>query len=437
MSMKDNLVRTKHVASSLEDFLSEEMIYFYERKLRRLYDDDELHSLIISLMLALLITPSSGVLESLYTSQHPVMTGMFNYLHILHLHLNHKMNRHIVPLVLGKMSELKPYPAGQRLLKLLCVYLNDSSIYKGWKKIANGAYGTIYDCHTDVDYPGEVVVKVAAFKESIYDRCVLHDMFSEITCLEYFRLQPNITTLYDYGIHKGQYYIVMKKYKSSVKHWRLAQTLPMERLLPLYLKIYMKILLAVQCLHTNQITHYDLKCDNVLIDAPEVITEEHNLEKLNFEVALADFGECKIFLEKDEELDTQNRGTEYIKSPEMLSLTLNSRKDGENYDRRRRPGTTRASDNWSLGCLFFELLTGKFLFHDPDWMKFYVRVVTKDQELLTPANRADLQHNQCLIDFISSVLVRNPFHRPTIEHILTKFKSIIPKLTTIEVVNLN
>lgn len=436
MSMKDNLCKSKHVTSSLEEFLSEEMIYFYERKLRRLYDDDELHSLIISLMLALLITPNSGVLESLYTAQHPVLTGMFNYLHILHLHLNHKMNRHIVPLVLGKMSELRPYPAGQRLLKLLCVYLNDSGIYKGWKKLANGAYGTIYDCHTGVDYPGEVVVKVAAFKESIYDRCVLHDMFSEITCLEYFRLQPNITTLYDYGIHKGQYYIVMKKYQGSVKNWRLAQTLPLEMMLPLYLKIFMKILAAVQCLHSNNITHYDLKCDNVLIDAQQVVNAQDNVEEVPFEVALADFGECKIFLNEDEELDLQNRGTEYIKSPEMLSLTLNSRKDGENYDRRRRPGTTRSSDNWSLGCLFFELLTGKFLFHDPDWMKFYVRVVSKDQELLTAANKAELNHNPLLIEFISSVLVRNPFHRPTIDHIITKLQQIIPQLTTIKDVSL-
>jgi serine/threonine protein kinase len=259
-------------------------------------------------------------------------------------------------------------------------------------------------------------------------------MFSEITCLEYFRLQPNITALYDYGIHKGQYYIVMKKYQTSVKNWRLAQTLPLETMLPLYLRIFMKILAAVQCLHSNNITHYDLKCDNVLIDSPAVITSQHNLEELPFEIALADFGECKIFLNEDEELDLQNRGTEYIKSPEMLGLTLNSRKDGENYDRRRRPGTTRASDNWSLGCLFFELLTGKFLFYDPDWMKFFVRVANKDQELLTAANKADLNQNALLIEFIISILVRNPFHRPTVDHIMTKLKHLIPQLTTLSIV---
>ena len=72
MSMKDNLYKAKQTGSRFEEILSEEMIYFYERKLRKLYDDDELHSLIISLMLTLLITPSSGVLESVYCSQHPV-----------------------------------------------------------------------------------------------------------------------------------------------------------------------------------------------------------------------------------------------------------------------------------------------------------------------------------------------------------------------------
>jgi hypothetical protein len=72
MSIKDSMCKNKHTGSKLEEYLSEEMIYYYERKLRKLYDDDELHSLIISLMLTLLITPNSGVLDPNYCSQHPV-----------------------------------------------------------------------------------------------------------------------------------------------------------------------------------------------------------------------------------------------------------------------------------------------------------------------------------------------------------------------------
>ena len=43
---------------------------------------------------------------------------------------------------------------------------------------------------------------------SIYDRCVLHDIFTEITCLEELRLEPCVTDLHDYGVDNQCYYIV-------------------------------------------------------------------------------------------------------------------------------------------------------------------------------------------------------------------------------------
>ena len=55
----------------------------------------------------------------------------------------------------------------------------------------------------------------------------------------------------------------------------------------------------------------------------------------------------------------------------MLTLTINSKKEGDRYDRRKKVGTTRSSDIWSLGCLLFEILTGEFLFYHADWAFFY------------------------------------------------------------------
>jgi serine/threonine protein kinase len=137
----------------------------------------------------------------------------------------------------------------------------------------------------------------------------------------------------------------------------------------------------------------------------------------------------RIFLNEDEELDLQNRGTEYIKSPEMLNLAFSNKRNNENFDRRRRCGTTRSSDIWSLGCLFYELLTGKWLFFDLEFFKFYIRVTNKDNELLTDENRHELHNNSLLIGFLSAILVRNPMHRPTIEHLITKFQQMMTVLT--------
>ena len=43
-----------------------------------------------------------------------------------------------------------------------------------------------------------------------------------------------------------------------------------------------------------------------------------NLTEDDFEITIGDFGECKIFSDEKDELCTRNRGTDSIKSPEML-----------------------------------------------------------------------------------------------------------------------
>ena len=101
---------------------------------------------------------------------------------------------------------------------------------------------------------------------SIYDRCVLHDIFTEITCLEEFRLEPCVTDLYDYGVDESDYYIVMKKYSGSLLNWRQKQTASMHENLSLYLSIFREILKCFKIIQSHNVTHYDIKCDNILID---------------------------------------------------------------------------------------------------------------------------------------------------------------------------
>lgn len=95
---------------------------------------------------------------------------------------------------------------------------------------------------------------------------MLHDIFTEITCLEEFRLEPCVTDLFDYGVDQTSYYIVMKKYSGSLREWRLRQKPNVMDNLSLYLSIYREVLKAFKVIQSHNVTHYDIKCDNILID---------------------------------------------------------------------------------------------------------------------------------------------------------------------------
>lgn len=84
----------------------------------------------------------------------------------------------VIPILAQSVSKIKPYLSGQRLLKLLSTKFTDLSHYKEWKKISAGAYGVIYGCQTNIEQPKEVAIKEMNFPKSIYERCVLHDIFT-------------------------------------------------------------------------------------------------------------------------------------------------------------------------------------------------------------------------------------------------------------------
>merc|ERR1711959_572279 len=111
----------------------------------------------------------------------------------------------------------------------------------------------------------------------------------------------------------------------------------------------------------------------------------------------------------------------------MLEIDAISKRDGFHHDRRRKVGTDKSADIWSLGCLLFEVLTGRFLFQDENPSSHWARITGKmgsadaDNDVVSNSNAMLLENNVPLIGLIRYMLVRNRQHRPSIEAVCKHF----------------
>lgn len=94
-----------------------------------------------------------------------------------------------------------------------------------------------------------------------------------------------------------------------------------------------------QAMTEQGIVHYDLKCDNLLLlpvpGTPSAEFWNPRSSTPPFTCVVADFGESKRYTSRDHAYTARNRGTEYIKSPEMLTVSNAVVKSRSNYDRRK------------------------------------------------------------------------------------------------------
>ncbi len=186
------------------------------------------------------------------------------------------------------------------------------------------------------------------------------------------------------------------------------------------LAIFRDVLSTVAMLHAHRVTHYDLKCDNVLLEPVAVGRVKDSPPA----VTIADFGESHMFVSEKDEFHTTNKGTLNIQSPEMLTLSRNTKVDTDFYDRRKKVGTNRLSDIWSLGCLFYELLTSDYLFDEFEVWNTVVGGRAATEELLPPQKRAKMKNNWYLIDFLLFMLIRDPSRRPSVDTVFKRFEHV-------------
>ncbi|CAE7190057.1 unnamed protein product, partial [Symbiodinium pilosum] len=147
---------------------------------------------------------------------------------------------------IGRIGEL-------RLLKLLVESAMHRWMYTNMRVVGQGQFGTVMQSGVTVGNQGnlQVAIKHIPKQTNIQDRCVLVDVFNEITCLDTVRFEDYLCQIYDFGVEESCYWIVMKQ-------------------------------LAVATLHKHDIVHYDLKCDNIMIEAAQKCWAEAVREKASY-----------------------------------------------------------------------------------------------------------------------------------------------------------
>ncbi|MFI8194747.1 serine/threonine-protein kinase [Streptomyces sp. NPDC085946] len=192
---------------------------------------------------------------------------------------------------------------------------------------------------------------------------------------------PHVVGVYDFGSHQGLLYLVME----LLQGWSLAQ----ERSLRGTLAPQDAAVIAAQvadglaAAHHHGVIHRDIKPANIMLTADRT-------------VKITDFGIARFTDDAAGALTATGKivGTADYLAPERA------------LGRPAHP----ASDVYSLGCVLFELLTGRPPFHAATSL-----AVVQQHVNATPPSPARLRPGipPLLADYVLGMLAKEPAHRPT------------------------
>ena len=197
--------------------------------------------------------------------------------------------------------------------------------YRIIKQLANNALGHVYLAQSSATTNSFVVVKifVSINLTSQQDQQTFLQEAQFLTSLK----QPRLLPVLGCGIERGHPFLIMPYVAGGSLRRRMKQTAPL--LLPLTesIELIARIGFVLATLHRRNILHCDLRPENVLFIAEK-------------DVALCDPGLASI-LEHVSDRQTLRELSTYF-APEQMAGNV-----------------TAKSDQYALGCIAYELLTGK------------------------------------------------------------------------------
>ena len=190
---------------------------------------------------------------------------------------------------------------------------------------------------------------------------------------------PNIVTVHDYFEHDGTPYIAMEYVEGgSLRPWVGRMTLAQRS------GVLEGILAGLACGEGQGIVHRDLKPENVMVSS-------HGLVKI------ADFGIAKA---------TTNLQTGAFQTATGVTIgTPNYMAPEQAMGQKVGPWT----DLYSVGCMAFELFTGRVPFHDTDAPMAILMRQVNDQ--IPPVRAIDPSIDEEISDWIQGLLSKDPTAR--------------------------
>jgi len=201
----------------------------------------------------------------------------------------------------------------------------------------------------------------------------------------------NICNIYEINeTDDGQTYMVMAYYEGETLKSKIEKgKLKIEEAIDYATQIAK----GLACAHEQGITHRDIKPANIIITDRGV-------------AKILDFGLAKLVGQVQITKDTSTLGTVAYMSPEQCS--------GTEVDHR--------TDIWSLGVLFYEMLTGKLPFKG-DYEQAVIYAILNEQP--ESVSKINPRVSKMLDQILSKALIKNTEERyQQIDHILADLKTL-------------
>lgn len=365
---------------------------------KKIFKNCELHAELLTSIFLLLVDAEHHCLDKNYSKMFIFDNHDTDFLAILSEHLN---NTDTVPIIQqlanNIMNESYDYYV---LLRLLCPSLFHIEPFTNKNKVAEGRYGCVftYDLVISSDYGiiNPVIVKILSSR-SVNSRNALYTIYSEVAVLNYLKGNHEVTQILDYGVNNNNYWIVTENCLCSLKDIldNKGDTLGNN----LRLQIFYRILYCIKFLHSKKIIHGDLKLSNIF-------ARNYHFNETS-SICLGDFGSCMHF-----DTEKQCVGTECIRSPEMFKEKLDI--------------ISETTDIWSLGCLFYELMTNDFLFIIDTGGVNYNAILNPNPPII-PEDKNKKLNNPLYSKFIEYLCNPDPVKRPKIEEVIKYFMDNIMK----------